>query len=162
MLALGDDPAAVEDENPIGVADRREAMRDDDGGTPSERGAPDLVALSGAQEAGYRFIGAETPHAVAKVGHTLDPKEAHGEFVGLAMFSKKGARALTDAWAQLHESRREAPFHEAPSLLRASFPDLVQELVDRGQEVQAIDVYKGWLEIDTFEDYRRAWALIKE
>jgi phosphoenolpyruvate phosphomutase len=38
----------------------------------------------------------------------------------------------------------------------------VQELVDRGAMVQAIDVYKGWLEIDTFEDYRRAWALIKD
>jgi phosphoenolpyruvate phosphomutase len=28
--------------------------------------------------------------------------------------------------------------------------------------VQAVDAYKGWLEIDTFEDYRRAWALLKE
>ena len=28
--------------------------------------------------------------------------------------------------------------------------------------VQALDVYKGWLEIDTFDDYKRAWALIKE
>ncbi len=44
----------------------------------------------------------------------------------------------------------------------ASFTDLVQELIHAGGEVQAIDVYKGWLEIDTFEDYRRAWALLKE
>lgn len=40
--------------------------------------------------------------------------------------------------------------------------DLLQELIDRGADVRAIDVYKGWIEIDTFEDYRRAWALIKE
>jgi phosphoenolpyruvate phosphomutase len=131
-------------------------------GTQSDRGAPDLVALRDAQEAGYRFVGAETPHTVAKVGHTLDPKGAQGEFVGMAMFSKKGARALTDAWGQLSEAPRTGSFHEAPSLSAASFPDLLQELIDRGQEVQAIDVYKGWLEIDTFEDYRRAWALIKE
>jgi phosphoenolpyruvate phosphomutase len=24
-----------------------------------------------------------------------------------------------------------------------------------------VDVYKGWLEVDTFEDYQRAWAAIK-
>src|SRR5580700_257070 len=50
------------------------------------RGAPDLVVLRDAQEAGYRFVGAEHPHQVAKVGRKLPPSEAHGEFVGMAMF----------------------------------------------------------------------------
>lgn len=127
----------------------------------TSRGAPDLVALKDAQEAGYRFVGAETPHAVAKVGHTLPAAQAHGEFVGMAMFTQKGARALTDCYHQVAE-KAPAAFHEASSLRAASFTDLLQELVDRGTQVQAIDVYKGWLEIDTFEDYRRAWALIKE
>jgi len=36
-----------------------------------------------------------------------------------------------------------------------------EELVDRGERVARVDVYKGWLEIDTFEDYERAWAEIK-
>ncbi len=80
----------------------------------------------------------------------------------MAMFTAKGARLLTDCYNQLAEAQKPGPFHEAPSLKAATFPDLVQELIDRGVEVQAVDVYKGWLEIDTFEDYRRAWALIKE
>lgn len=127
------------------------------------RGKPDLVRLKDAQEAGYRFIGAEAPHPVAKVGRNLDTKEANGEFVGLAMFSQKGARLLTDAWSQITETKgKSGGFHEADSLKTATFTDLVQELIDRGSEVQAVDVYKGWLEIDTFEDYRRAWALIKD
>ena len=127
----------------------------------SNRGAPDLVTLKDAQESGYRFLGAEAPHQVARVGRTLAPAQANGEFVGMAMFSAKGARALTDCYQQLSETQKGA-FHEADSLRTASFTDLVQELIDRGSEVSAIDVYKGWLEIDTFEDYRRAWALIKE
>jgi phosphoenolpyruvate phosphomutase len=127
----------------------------------SNRGAPDLVTLKDAQESGYRFLGAEAPHQVAKVGRTIAPAQANGEFVGMAMFSAKGARALTDCYQQLSETQKGS-FHEADSLRSASFTDLVQELIDRGNEVRAIDVYKGWLEIDTFEDYRRAWALIKE
>jgi phosphoenolpyruvate phosphomutase len=128
----------------------------------SSRGAPDLVMLKDAQEAGYRFLGAEAPHQVARVGRTIPPKQASGEFVGMAMFSAKGARTLTDCYHQLTETRQKGDFHEAESLRQASFPDLVQELIDRGVEVRAVDVYKGWMEIDTFEDYRRAWALIKE
>jgi phosphoenolpyruvate phosphomutase len=132
-------------------------------GRPSDtRGAPDLVILKDAQEAGYRFVGAEAPHRVARVGRTIQPKQAHGEFVGMAMFTTKGARLLVDCYNQLKETRESGGFHEADSLRVASFTDLLQELIDRGTDVQAIDVYKGWLEIDTFEDYRRAWALIKE
>src|SRR5262249_55866562 len=126
------------------------------------RGAPDLVTLKGAQEAGYRFVGADTPHEVARVGRAIAPKEANGEFVGMALFTAKGARLLTDCYHQLAESGREGRFHEASSLRTACITDLLQELIDRGASVSAIDVYKGWLEIDTFEDYRRAWALIKE
>ena len=127
----------------------------------SNRGTPDLVVLKDAQESGYRFLGAEAPHQVAKVGRTIEPSAASGEFVGMAMFTAKGARTLTDCYQQLSETQK-GNFHEADSLRHASFTDLVQELIDRGSEVRAIDVYKGWLEIDTFEDYRRAWALIKE
>jgi phosphoenolpyruvate phosphomutase len=129
---------------------------------PTGRGAPDLVVLEDAQEAGYRFVGAESPHRVARVGHTIPARQAHGEFVGLAMLTQKGARALTDSYHRLAETRPTGAFHEAASLRQASFPDLIQELIDGGADVQAIDVYKGWLEIDTFEDYRRAWALIKD
>ena len=38
---------------------------------------------------------------------------------------------------------------------------LLEELVERGETVACVDVYKGWLEVDTFEDYQRAWAAIK-
>src|SRR5262249_53567163 len=106
----------------------------------------------------------EAPHEVAKVGRSIEggPKAAHGEFIGMAMFTQKGARTLTDVFHQLQETKQKGSFHEAESLRGASVTDLLQELIDRGNDVQAIDVYKGWLEIDTFEDYRRAWTLIKE
>jgi phosphoenolpyruvate phosphomutase len=38
---------------------------------------------------------------------------------------------------------------------------VLQALVDRGQPVTAVDIHKGWMEIDTFEDYRRAWAEVR-
>jgi phosphoenolpyruvate phosphomutase len=52
----------------------------------------------------------------------------------------------------------DRPFHEAPTFAKASFTDLVQEIIDQGHPVRAIEIYKGWMEVDTFEDYRRAWT----
>ncbi len=144
------------------VVDRAWKDANSNGQAPADsgRGAPDLVKLDDPQESGYRFVGAEVPHKVAQIGRNLPLAEAQGEFIGMAMFTQKGARALTDVYGQLAESKGKV--HEAASLKDASFTDLLQEVIHRGSEVQAIDVYKGWLEIDTFDDYKRAWALIKE
>jgi len=125
------------------------------------RGVPDLVVLEGAQEAGYRFVGSDAPHKVLQVGQHIDPAGAHGEFVGLAAFSAEGAEVVTALLAELRKAKAGQSFHEAESLRTAKFTDLLQELISRGHEVQAIDVFKGWLEVDTFEDYKRAWALIE-
>jgi phosphoenolpyruvate phosphomutase len=123
------------------------------------RGVPDLVQLEDAQVAGYRFVGAEHPHKVKKISSKLDPSHSHGEFVGMALFSDQGAAVVAELTRKL-EAEHQGAFQEAASLRTASFTDLLQELVDRGHDVQAIDVYKGWLEVDTFEDYKRAWAAI--
>lgn len=136
--------------------------RDAGAAPPSGRGAPDLVVLKGASEPGYRFVGAEVPHPVAKIGREVPAGEAHGEFTGMVLLSEKGAQVLGDRLRQLQEQKPNAKFHEAESLLKANITDLLQDLVDTGADVQAIDVYKGWLEIDTFDDYKRAWALMKD
>ena len=135
-------------------------------GGPSR--APEFV--SALKSAGFNFF-AGVPCSLLKglVSILDEDPDAHyvsatreDSAVGMAMFSAKGARTLTDVYGQLRETKTSGAFHEADSLRGASFTDLLQELVDRSVDVQAVDVYKGWLEIDTFDDYRRAWALLKE
>ena len=46
----------------------------------------------------------------------------------------------------------------AEGLERASLTHILQALIDRGHAVIAVDIHKGWMEIDSFDDYRRAWA----
>ena len=46
----------------------------------------------------------------------------------------------------------------AEGVERASITQILQALIDRGDTVTAVDVHKGWMEVDSFEDYRRAWA----
>jgi phosphoenolpyruvate phosphomutase len=100
---------------------------------------------------GRRFMAPENGSRVLRIGPQIAPADAHGEYIGLAMFSAKGAAALRAVHDELASGRAEG-------LERAALPQLLQALVDRGDEVTAVDVHKGWMEVDSFEDYRRAWA----
>ncbi len=57
---------------------------------------------------------------------------------------------------------RAGAFHEASEFGRASLTGLLQELLDRGEKIDCVEVHKGWMEIDSFADYRRAWAELRE
>jgi phosphoenolpyruvate phosphomutase len=80
----------------------------------------------------------------------------------MAMFSPHGSESVRQAYHRVIGSYRGGPFHEASSLEQASFTDMLQELIDHGQDVHAVNIYKGWMEVDTFEDYQRAWSYIKK
>ena len=86
-----------------------------------------------------------------RIGPEVAPADAHGEFIGMAMFSAAGAAALLRIHDELAGGRAEG-------LERASMTQILQALIDRGQPVSAVDIHQGWMEIDSFEDYRRAWA----
>ena len=103
----------------------------------------DLVhTTNGAVGRGQRFLHGERSDTLEKIGVDLD--SANGEWIGMLMLSQKGAAAMKDHADALADD--------------AALTDLLQALVDKGLTVNTIDTYKGWMEIDTFEDYQRAWA----
>ena len=122
---------------------------------------PDLVLLDNPPATGYRFVPPDGPNRLVKIGQHLDPERAHGEFIGLAMLSERGTDQFKSVYKRMAKNS-EAPFHEAPSLTKASLTDMLQELVDQGHDVSCLTIYKGWMEVDTFEDYQQAWADLKK
>jgi len=121
----------------------------------------DLVVTESAPEGGYRYFPGQAENKVLRIGHDLPREECHGEFIGLMMLSPEGTEALRQVYSNACAADPEAPFGEAPRLRQAKLTDLVQKLIEAGQTVQAVDTYKGWTEIDTFEDYQRAWANLR-
>ncbi|MBI4241887.1 MAG: isocitrate lyase/phosphoenolpyruvate mutase family protein [Candidatus Rokubacteria bacterium] len=121
----------------------------------------DLVVTRNAPQPHHRFLPSEDMDTVLRVGQWVPPEEANGEFIGMALFSERGCHRLREIWGRLRTTS-VGPFHEADALERGSFTDLLQELIDQDEPVSCVNVYKGWLEVDTFEDYQRAWAEVKE
>ncbi|HSE93641.1 MAG TPA: isocitrate lyase/phosphoenolpyruvate mutase family protein [Methylomirabilota bacterium] len=120
----------------------------------------DLVVTSDPPRPGLRSLGEEQRDALVHVGQRVPPESATGEFTGLALFSPHGIVTARETWARARAAD-PAPFHEAESAARADFTDLLQVLVAAGQPVTCVSTWKGWLDIDTFEDYQRAWAEIR-
>jgi phosphoenolpyruvate phosphomutase len=118
---------------------------------------PDLVCtMTGPATPGARYVvGLHDDALVRAIGQRVDPDAAEGEFAGALALSRAGAQALLDAVSRAGPG----PFHEAPDVDRAALTDALQELVARGQPVTAVSIYKGWSEVDTFDDYRRAWTV---
>ena len=94
---------------------------------------------------------------IVKIGkQVVHPDETHGEFIGLAKFTKSGAEAMRTAYHRIAEERPTAPFQHAAFLEKAYMTDMLQELVDNGSLVQSSDIEGGWMEIDTPQDLERA------
>ncbi len=100
---------------------------------------------------GRRFVAPEGGSRVMRIGPEVEPGEAHGEFIGMALFSATGSEALRAVHAELADGRAEG-------FERASITQILQAMIDRGHAVTAVDIHKGWMEVDSFEDYRRVWA----
>jgi len=97
---------------------------------------------------------------VVKIGKdVVSPEEVHGEFIGLAKFTKSGAELMKAAYHRAAEENPNAPFHQAICLEKAYLTDMIQELADNGLLVQSVDIAGGWMEIDTAQDLERARRL---
>ncbi len=117
--------------------------------------APDLVRTKhGASGDNSRFVPGADDEVLA-LGQQVEG--ANGEFAGMLMLSHEGVSRFLDAYNAASEADQGGAFHEAPSLAKASLTDMLQDLIDRGTKVSGVSIYKGWSEVDTFEDYRRAW-----
>jgi choline kinase len=97
---------------------------------------------------------------VTRIGKgAVSPEDAHGEFIGLAKFSKSAAETMKTIYHRVKEDHRGAPFQNAVSLEKAYMTDMIQELVDTGAVVESVDIEGGWREIDTPQDLERAQSL---
>lgn len=118
----------------------------------------DLVVTERPPSVGYRYLPGQEGNQVLRIGHDLPREECDGEFIGMMMLSAEGCKALREAYAEAIARDPEAPYGESGHLRAAKLTDILQDLIQRGVAVQPVDIYKGWAEIDTFEDYQRAWA----
>jgi phosphoenolpyruvate phosphomutase len=99
---------------------------------------------------------------VNSIGINISETYSTSEFIGLARLSSNACSILKDVYKNVYCINPDRSFHNSQQIGRASFVDFVQELIDRGEKVNALEIWRTWIDVDTFEDYRNAWKLVDE
>jgi phosphoenolpyruvate phosphomutase len=122
----------------------------------------DLVIGKTKQFSYYRTLQPTTMIEVTKIGKNIPKEEADFEFIGIAYFSEKGAEILKKTYDDCKDKYKKEKFHEAKSFSRAGVTDIIQEIIDRGFTVNALQVYKGWMEIHNIKDKEFAEEMLSK
>ena len=83
-----------------------------------------------------------------------------GELLGLIKLSMKGSKILIEQYEKL-ENSHTGKFHDAVSLKKAKFVDILQELLSSGIVITPVSIKGKWCEIDTKHDLEIAKKMFK-
>ncbi len=121
----------------------------------------DLVVARDKPQLKKRHLLVQATNRAVRIGHqTIAETEADYEFIGIARLSPAGSKVLKEVYDDCVQMYSNRTFHEAPSILQASFTDLLQEVIDRNVPVNLMEVNSGWMEIQNWQDYQRACSLL--
>ena len=120
----------------------------------------ELVATKEALPRGDRVLTYDRLYNVERMGCRLPEEAKCAEFIGVAMFSKKGVEIFKREYRKAYAEYRDKPMGEAPNILRATLVDFLQYLIELGYNVKALQVNSGWMEIHTFENYKYACSMV--
>jgi len=114
----------------------------------------DLIITKETSDTKYRSLNNNNLEKIVSIGKGIPLNEADGEFIGIGIFSKSAAQELFKILDEVKDSTNK--FHEAESFETADLTDVIQELINKNNEVFALRTYKGWIEIHSVDDIKQA------
>ena len=97
---------------------------------------------------------------VTRVHRAIAPREAHGEYTGIAKFTPPGAALLRQHFHQAREEFSGKPFREAAVFEKAYLIHLLQDMIEAGVKMAHADTPGNYMEVDTQQDFdlaRQNW-----
>lgn len=97
---------------------------------------------------------------VTRIHRNIEESAAHGEYIGVAKFSKAGAATLREHYHRRRAEFAGKPYREARTFEKAYLIHLLQDMIEQGVKMAHVDTPGGYIEIDTQQDFdyaRRTW-----
>jgi choline kinase len=89
---------------------------------------------------------------VVELSRRIPSEQASGEFIGVAKFTREGARELVGAFDAADRRWSGKTWREGRTFERAYLIDLLQEMIEGDSVFHKVDTRGGYMEIDTRED----------
>lgn len=90
-------------------------------------------------------------------------EKIQGQYIGLMRFKNKGIDILKKIY---DESKKESkkgknPLNPKLPFEKSFMTDLLQKIIDEGYKIRAIPIRNGWLELDSYDDYKKYQSMIE-
>lgn len=84
-------------------------------------------------------------------------------YIGLLKFSRAGLIKIENIWRDAYQIYQDKPWQQSgKTISKAYMTDLLNALIETGEQVKAVHFNNGWIEFDTNEDYENACKWIKD
>ena len=99
----------------------------------------------------------DSENLIRQTGKKLTKEyETQGQFIGMVKCSRHGAEILKKNYDRLKKYCSGKPFGQADTFENAWLTDIFQEMAELGVPLHCVIIERGWMEIDTSQDYERA------
>ena len=99
----------------------------------------------------------DSENQIEKIGKGLDEKyKTQGQYIGMVKLSSRGAEILKTNYDRAKRHNTKNTFGKAATFEKAWQIDLFQEMTELGVPLHCVIIERGWMEIDTPQDYQRA------
>ena len=92
-----------------------------------------------------------------------DIERISSRYIGLLKFSKNGLGIISKVLEDAYKFYKDKPWQQSGKPVRSAYmTDLLNALIEKGYDVQAVRFENGWIEFDTNEDYENALSWAKD
>lgn len=99
----------------------------------------------------------DSENRVQEIGKKLTEEyETQGQFIGIVKCSHRGINILKRNYDRVVRLYIGKAFHQAEVFEKGWLTDIFQEMTELGVPLHCVIIERGWMEIDTPEDYKRA------
>lgn len=114
----------------------------------------DLVVAKNAPLKGDRIINPCRENIISKISNKIPRSDAHYEFTGIVMLSSKGA--------EIFKKEVEKAKQKYSDFNKWDMSRMLQEIIDNGHDITGSEISEGWIEINTFRNYKDACRMLAQ
>lgn len=95
---------------------------------------------------------------ITELGQENPPLEQiSARYIGLLKFSRQGLRTVLEIMDKARAEYKNKPWQQSGKPVQQAYmTDLLNALIEAGEQVKAVHTQNGWIEFDTNEDYEKA------
>jgi len=86
----------------------------------------------------------------------INTKNIDARYVGMIKFSARGIEIAKEVYEKEKAAYTGGKWRNSKSFAKGYMTDLLQAIIDSGQEVRPLKIEHGWLEFDNVSDYKKA------